>query len=201
MGIFLGFIVWLVVAAVVLLIVDRLNLGLKVGTFMNAALAAIVIAVVAAVLGWLLSLLGHHAWRRIPGGYSCPYRRCRRLDVLGTHLQGHVGQRLWWSHHRCHRHRRRRLSRELGVVAVLLVVGPSPRRGPDRRRGNAALWREATSGASRLRFLGTASRRTPAADRRSLSARIQCTRPQALGRPPDLGEGRHPRRTQSAEFY
>ncbi len=58
MGPILSFIVWLVVAAVVLLIVDRLNLGIKVGNFTNAALAAIVIAIVAAVVEWLLGVLG-----------------------------------------------------------------------------------------------------------------------------------------------
>jgi len=58
MGAILSFIVWLVVAAVVLLIVDRLNMGIKVGNFTNAALAAIVIAIVAAVVGWLLGLVG-----------------------------------------------------------------------------------------------------------------------------------------------
>lgn len=58
MGPILSFIVWLVVAAVVLLIVDRLNMGIKVGNFKNAALAAIVIAIVAAVVGWFLSLVG-----------------------------------------------------------------------------------------------------------------------------------------------
>lgn len=66
MGPILGFIVWLVVAAVVLLIVDRLNLGIKVGNFTNAALAAIVIAIVAAVVEWFLGpLLG----LALPGGF------------------------------------------------------------------------------------------------------------------------------------
>jgi len=58
MGAILSFIVWLVVAAVILLIVDRLNLGIKVGNFTNAVLAAIVIAIVAAVVLWLLGALG-----------------------------------------------------------------------------------------------------------------------------------------------
>ena len=58
MGAILSFIVWLVVAAVILLIVDRLNLGIKVGNFTNAAFAAIVIAIVAAVVLWLLGALG-----------------------------------------------------------------------------------------------------------------------------------------------
>lgn len=54
----LGFFVWLVVSAVVLMIVDKLNMGLKVGGFKNAALAAIVIAVVTAVVIWFSGLFG-----------------------------------------------------------------------------------------------------------------------------------------------
>ena len=58
MGTILSIIVYLVVAAIVLMIVDRLNLGLSVGGFGNAIIAAAVIAIVAGVIGWLLGLLG-----------------------------------------------------------------------------------------------------------------------------------------------
>jgi putative membrane protein len=57
MGAFWSFIVAVVVAAVVLLIVSRLNLGLSVTGFGAAAIAAIVIAIVGAVVLWLLGLL------------------------------------------------------------------------------------------------------------------------------------------------
>ena len=53
-GCYLEFIVAVVVAAVVILIVSRLNLGLSVSGFGAAAIAAIVIAIVGAVVVWLL---------------------------------------------------------------------------------------------------------------------------------------------------
>ena len=58
MGAVWSFIVAVVVAAVVLLIVSRLNLGLSVAGFGAAAISAIVIAIVGAVVLWLLGLFG-----------------------------------------------------------------------------------------------------------------------------------------------
>ena len=58
MGVIFSTIIALIVAAVVLLIVSRLNLGLTVKGFGAAIIAAIVIAVVAGVITWLLGLLG-----------------------------------------------------------------------------------------------------------------------------------------------
>ena len=58
---------WIVVAAVVLMIVSRLNLGLKVDGFGSAAIAAVVIAVVAGVVTWLLGL-GLHDMLASSGG-------------------------------------------------------------------------------------------------------------------------------------
>jgi putative membrane protein len=58
MGVIWSAIVAVVVAAVVLLIVSRLNLGLSVTGFGAAAIAAIVIAIVGAVVVWLLGLFG-----------------------------------------------------------------------------------------------------------------------------------------------
>ena len=58
MGVIWSAIVAVVVAAVVLLIVSRLNLGLSVSGFGAAAIAAIVIAIVGAVVVWLLGLFG-----------------------------------------------------------------------------------------------------------------------------------------------
>jgi putative membrane protein len=58
MGTILSFIVWLVVAALVIWIVARLNLGLTVKGFAAAIIAALVIAVVTAIVVWLLGLLG-----------------------------------------------------------------------------------------------------------------------------------------------
>ena len=58
MGTILNFVVWLVVAALVIWIVARLKLGLTVSGFGAAIIAALVIAVVSAVVLWLLGLLG-----------------------------------------------------------------------------------------------------------------------------------------------
>jgi putative membrane protein len=54
----LNFIVWLVIAALVIWIVARLKLGLSVRGFGAAIIAALVIAVVTAIIAWLLGLLG-----------------------------------------------------------------------------------------------------------------------------------------------
>ncbi len=55
---FISFLFALVVAAVVLLIVDKFNVGLKVGGFVNAAVAALAIAVVGTLVMWLLGVFG-----------------------------------------------------------------------------------------------------------------------------------------------
>jgi putative membrane protein len=46
----------IVLAAIVLMIVSRLNIGLKVADFKAAAIAAVVIAVIAGVITWFLGL-------------------------------------------------------------------------------------------------------------------------------------------------
>ena len=58
MGAIWSFIVAVVVSAVVLMIVSRLNLGLTVANFTSALIAAVVIAIVGAVINWLLGALG-----------------------------------------------------------------------------------------------------------------------------------------------
>ncbi len=58
MSAIINFLVWAVAAAVVLMIVSRLNLGLTVKNFTSAIIAAIVIALVTAVVAWLLGLFG-----------------------------------------------------------------------------------------------------------------------------------------------
>ena len=58
MAFLFGFIFTLVIAAVVLLIVDRLNPGLSLDGFGSAIIAALVIAIVSSVLVWLVGLLG-----------------------------------------------------------------------------------------------------------------------------------------------
>jgi putative membrane protein len=58
MGYVVSFIVSLIVAALVIYIVGRLNLGLTVTGFGAAIIAALVIAVVGTIILWLLSLLG-----------------------------------------------------------------------------------------------------------------------------------------------
>lgn len=54
--VFSALLTW-VFAAVMLLIVDRLNIGLKVGGFSGAMVAALVIAIVNLILGTLLQVL------------------------------------------------------------------------------------------------------------------------------------------------
>jgi putative membrane protein len=58
MGALLNGVIALLIYALVLWIVSKLNLGLNVKSFGSAIIAAIVIAVVAAIVTWLLGLLG-----------------------------------------------------------------------------------------------------------------------------------------------
>jgi putative membrane protein len=58
MGAILNFVVALLISALVIWIVSRLNLGLTVRGYGAAIIAALVIAVVGAVILWLLGLLG-----------------------------------------------------------------------------------------------------------------------------------------------
>jgi putative membrane protein len=58
MGYIISFLVALIVAALVIFIVGRLNLGLTVSGFGAAIVAALVIAIVGTIVMWLLSLLG-----------------------------------------------------------------------------------------------------------------------------------------------
>lgn len=58
MGALLNGIIALLVSALVLWIVSKLNLGLNVKSYGSAIIAAIVIAVVAAIVTWLMGLLG-----------------------------------------------------------------------------------------------------------------------------------------------
>src|SRR5512137_1034735 len=53
-----NFVVWLIVAALVIWIVSKLKLGLTVRGFGAAIIAALVIALVSAVIVWLLGALG-----------------------------------------------------------------------------------------------------------------------------------------------
>ena len=58
MGAILNFVIALLISALVIWIVSRLNLGLTVRGYGAAIIAAIVIAVVGGVVTWLLGLLG-----------------------------------------------------------------------------------------------------------------------------------------------
>jgi len=58
MGTIISFLVALVVSALVIYIVGRLNLGLTVSGFGAAIMAALVIAIVGTLVLWLLSVLG-----------------------------------------------------------------------------------------------------------------------------------------------
>jgi putative membrane protein len=58
MGYIINFLVALIVAALVIYIVGRLNLGLTVSGFGAAIIAALVIAIVGTIVLWLLGLLG-----------------------------------------------------------------------------------------------------------------------------------------------
>jgi putative membrane protein len=53
-----GFLVWLVVSALIIWIVGRMGLGMRVSGFGGAIVAALVIAIVAAIVYWLLGLFG-----------------------------------------------------------------------------------------------------------------------------------------------
>jgi putative membrane protein len=57
-GTLISILLYWVVAALVIFIVGKLNLGLQVKSFGAALLAALVIALVAGVLGWVFSLFG-----------------------------------------------------------------------------------------------------------------------------------------------
>ena len=57
-GVILNILLVLVGAAIVLLIVDRLSLGLNVDGFGSAIIAAAVIAIIGGIIYWLLGLLG-----------------------------------------------------------------------------------------------------------------------------------------------
>jgi putative membrane protein len=54
----LGAIIYLIVAAIILMISDRFVPGMKVNGFMGAIIAAIAIGVVAWIVAWLLGLFG-----------------------------------------------------------------------------------------------------------------------------------------------
>ena len=58
MGVILNFVIALLISALVIWIVSRLNLGLTVRGYGAAIIAALVIAVVGGVILWLLGLLG-----------------------------------------------------------------------------------------------------------------------------------------------
>jgi len=58
LGAIVSIIVMLVLAAVVILIVSKLGLGLEVSGFGDALIAAAVIAIVSGVIAWLLGVLG-----------------------------------------------------------------------------------------------------------------------------------------------
>jgi putative membrane protein len=58
MSYIISFLVALIVSAVVIYIVGRLNLGLTVSGFGAAIISALVIAIVGAIVYWLLGLLG-----------------------------------------------------------------------------------------------------------------------------------------------
>ena len=58
MGIIISVLAWIVVSAVVLVLVSKLDMGLKVQGFKSAIIAAVVISVLAGIVVWLLRLLG-----------------------------------------------------------------------------------------------------------------------------------------------
>lgn len=58
LSLILGTIIAILVAAVVIYVVGRLNLGLSVENFTAAIIAAIVIGLVSGVIAWLLGLIG-----------------------------------------------------------------------------------------------------------------------------------------------
>lgn len=57
-GLLISWVFWLLVSALVIWIVGRLNLGLTVKSYSAAIIAALVISIVAAVVFWFLGLFG-----------------------------------------------------------------------------------------------------------------------------------------------
>lgn len=58
LGMLWSALIYLLVSALVIFIVGRMNFGLSVASFGSAIMAALVISVVAGVVGWLLSIFG-----------------------------------------------------------------------------------------------------------------------------------------------
>ncbi len=58
MGLLWSTLVYLVVSALVIFIVGKMNFGLSVASFGSAIMAAVVISLVAGVVSWLLSIFG-----------------------------------------------------------------------------------------------------------------------------------------------
>ena len=58
LGTLLGIVVLLLLSALVIYVVGRLNLGMEVASFTAAIITAVVIAIVTGIINWLLGLVG-----------------------------------------------------------------------------------------------------------------------------------------------
>ena len=57
-GLLIIAVVMVFISAAILMVVDKLNMGLNIGSFGNAVVAAIAIAVIGAIINWLLGVVG-----------------------------------------------------------------------------------------------------------------------------------------------
>ncbi len=80
MGYIFSFLVALIVSALVIFIVGRLNLGLTVSGFGAAIIAALVIAIVGTIVLWLLSAFRPDIWRWPVRRDYLHYRRSHYLN-------------------------------------------------------------------------------------------------------------------------
>ena len=118
MGVLFNTIIALLVAALVLVIVSRFNLGLTLRATASAIIAAIVIAVVAGVINWLLGLLGITIGGGLLGAIVWPDRRGCGPDAQRQVPARDGSQRLQRGHHRSDRHRGRDLAHRLAARSL-----------------------------------------------------------------------------------
>jgi putative membrane protein len=83
-----SFLVWLVVSALVIFIVGRMNLGMKVAGFGAAIISALVISVVAAIIYWLLGLFGLGATSGLIGAIISLLIAAVILKLSGSFVPG-----------------------------------------------------------------------------------------------------------------
>ena len=115
MGVILNFVIALLISALVIWIVSKLNLGLTVRGYGAAIIAALVIAVVGGVILWLLGLLGITIGGGLLGAIVLLIVAAVVLMLSDKFVPGMEVKGFKRSHHRGDRHRGRELDHELAV--------------------------------------------------------------------------------------